>query len=82
MNRTHQNPSNSIKNQTDSTTSRTATEHYSIETSDNRERETRAPRSNDSHLGITIRGGWPASGGRGGSTEIRLDVEATWKASR
>lgn len=62
MTRTEQNPSTDSENQTINSTSRTATEHYSIKTSENRERETRAPRSNDSHLGITIRGGGPASG--------------------
>jgi len=37
-------------------------EHYSIRANKHRERDPRATRSKDSHLGITIRGCGPASG--------------------
>jgi hypothetical protein len=44
------------------TTTRTETEHYSSRRNENRERDPRATRSNDSHLGILIDGCGPASG--------------------
>jgi hypothetical protein len=63
---------------------RTATKHYSIKPSDNSIRTTRATRSNDSHLGITIRRAGPAFGrivtapARGDLLPLEFQISSRW----
>lgn len=60
----------STENHVSSTNTTTATEHNTRIESDYPEQSNKSPRSKDSHRGITIRGGGPASGRPRRSTRV------------